>query len=92
MLKSFLHIDLFIKDFQYYSNIFISLLLYTEYGLIMKRNVVFGQRYCLLMTRNCLIGQLSILSTSIGPILQEMSTYVRHASRSSLSHILLLPF
>lgn len=64
----------------------------TEYGLIIKRNFVFGQRYCLLMTRNCLIGQLSILSTSIGPILQEMSTYVRHASRSSLSHILLLPF
>lgn len=53
---------------------------------------MFGQIYCLLMTRNCLIGQLSILSTSIGPILQEMSTYVRHASRSSLSHILLLPF
>lgn len=40
------------------------------------------------MTRNCLL--VSVLS--IGPIIKKMSTYVRHASKSSLSHILVLPF
>lgn len=36
MLKSFLHIDLFIKDFQYYSNIYIVIIIIRNMVKLLK--------------------------------------------------------